>query len=104
MSIYRQKLMLTQNHNGFSVKNKGVLTRKHGHGLEESAGDPRGGGVAQGRGLPEPRRPEVSRVRVVAGVEAGQIGAVGSTRAPTDTTAGGWTPVDIIKTNVFHPN
>ena len=70
MSIYRQKLMLTQNHNGFSVKSEGVLTPKHGHGLEESAGDPRGGGVAQRRSLPEPRRPEVSRVRAVAGVEA----------------------------------
>ena len=66
---------------GFSLLNLVIV-----HSLQEPAGDPRCGGVAQGRGLPEPRRPEVARVCVVARVEAGQVGAVWSAQAATYTT------------------
>ena len=66
---------------GFSLLSLDIV-----HSLQEPAGDPRCGGVAQGRGLPEPRRPEVARVRVVARVEAGQVGAVWGAQSATYTT------------------
>ena len=52
--------------------------------LDEPAGEPRGGGVAQGRGVSEPGWPEGAGVRAVARVEAGQGGAVGAARASSD--------------------
>ena len=49
--------------------------------LQEPAGEPRRGGVAQGRGLAEPGGPEGGRVRGVGGVVAAQVGAVGRGQA-----------------------
>ena len=41
----------------------------------------------------------------MAGVEAGQVGAVGGTQAATNTTATrGWTPENIFQAFVFHSN
>ena len=41
----------------------------------------------------------------MAGVEAGQVGAVGGAQATTNTTATrGWTPENIFQTFVFYSN
>ena len=83
---------------GFSLLSLDVV-----HSSKEPAWDPWGGGVTQGRGLPEPRRPEVAGVRVVARVEAGQVGAVWGAQAATHTTGTAWggTSVNIFKADVF---
>ena len=59
--------------------------------LQEPAGEPRRGGVAQGRGLAEPGGPEGGRVRGVGGVVAAQVGAVGRGQAAPRPLAR-WTP------------
>ena len=59
--------------------------------LQEPAGEPRRGWVAQGRGLAEPGGPEGGRVRGVGGVVAAQVGAVGRGQAAPRPLAR-WTP------------
>ena len=59
--------------------------------LQEPTGEPRRGGVAQGRGLAEPGGPEGGRVRGVGGVVAAQVGAVGRGQAAPRPLAR-WTP------------